>query len=355
MNADVWILREPLSVSMRLWSFSQFSMLEEEVTARHKKPKELTPLQKRVLRVGALAPISAGFVLAAGTAASAACCPNSQIQSQQSAQAGPLNQQGTQTGLGSTNASSQQEWQGRQGDWQGSFRMDDKGWQGQWTPKQGEPVSVVTDSSSQREWHGRQGDWQGDWRLDENGQWQGQWTPIKQNQPTQNEQGKQSRQDNQQVRQNQQDQNRQVRQDLNQTRQTEQGKQGTAPTNATVGQILQLVNQERAKAGLTPLTLNAKLNNAAQGYSDQMARTGVYAHVGADGSSPGDRIRRAGYSPSTWAENIHHRQGSPEVIMADWMKSPGHRANILNPNLKEIGIGVDATGSYWTQNFGAGG
>jgi uncharacterized protein YkwD len=292
--------------------------LEEEVTARHKKPKELTPLQKRVLRTGALVPVSAGFVLAAASAAGAACCPGSQ-QSQQAAPQG------------------QQEWQGQQGGWQGDFRMDDKGWQGQWTPTQGDrtPVSVVTDASSQREWHGRQGNWQGDWRLDENGQWQGQWTPIQQNQPHQNKQGKQTQQDR------------------NQTPQTE-NKQGTAPTNATVGRILQLVNQERAKSGLQPLTLNAKLNSAAQGYANQMARTGVYAHTGSDGSSPADRIKRAGYDWSQWAENIHHRKGSPEVIMADWMKSPNHRANILDPRLKEIGIGVDASGSYWTQNFGVG-
>jgi len=308
------------------------------VTARHRKPKELTPLQKRVLKVSTLAPISAGFVLAAGTAASAACCPNAPIQSQQSTQTAPQGQQGIQSGSGSTGVSSQQ------GDWQGSFRMDDKGWQGQWTPKQGNqaPVTVVTDSSSPREWHGRQGDWQGDWRLDENGQWQGQWTPIKQKQPTQNDQGKQGAQDNQQATQ-----------DQSQNQQT-QGKQSTQTSNGAVRQILQLVNQERVKAGLSPLTLNPKLTSAAQGYSEQMARTGIYAHTGADGTSPGDRIKRAGYNASTWAENIHHRTGSPETIMADWMKSPGHRANILNPDLKEIGIGIDSTGSYWTQNFGAG-
>ncbi|MEY9998101.1 uncharacterized protein YkwD [Streptomyces sp. V4I8] len=300
------------------------------MTARHKKPKELTPMQKRVLRTGALVPVSAGFVLAAATAASAACCPNSQ-QSQQAAPQG------------------QQEWQGQQGGWQGNFRMDDKGWQGQWTPTQGDqtPVSVVTDSSSQREWHGRQGNWQGDWRLDENGQWQGQWTPIQQNQPHQNDQDKQTQQDRNQTPQDR-NQAPQVR---NQTPQVE-NKQGATPTNATVGRILQLVNQERAKSGLQPLALNAKLNGAAQGYANQMARTGVYAHTGSDGSSPGDRIKRAGYDWSRWAENIHHRKGSPEVIMADWMKSPLHRANILDPRLKEIGIGVDASGSYWTQNFG---
>ncbi|MEU0374478.1 CAP domain-containing protein [Streptomyces sp. NPDC006283] len=309
------------------------------MTARHKKVKELTPLQKRVLKVGALTPVSAGFVLTAASGAFAAC-PGSQTQSQQQTLA--TTQQSTQSGSNSTGASRQQEWHGQQGDWQGDFGLDGKGrWQGQWTLVNGgqNPVRVTTDSSNQREWHGRQGDWQGDWRLDDKGQWQGQWTPVQRQQSTQ--QG-----DQQTGQQSDQKNGRQPGQQGDQ--------QTTAPTaNAAVDRILQLVNQERAKAGLSPMTLNPLLSRAAQGHSDEMARTGIYRHTGPDGSSPGDRIKQAGYSSSMWAENIHHRKDSPEIIMADWMKSPGHRANILNANLKEIGIGMDASGSYWTQNFGA--
>ncbi|MEU2718689.1 CAP domain-containing protein [Streptomyces sp. NPDC007205] len=303
------------------------------MTARHKKPKELTPMQKRALRAGAMAPVSAGFLLAAATGAFADGCPASRTQ--QSAQTTQQNQQGTQISSSSTNPSGQQEWHGRQGDWQGDWRLDDNGhWQGQWTPVKGgqTPGTPTTDASNRREWHGRQGDWQGDWRLDDNGHWQGQWTPVKKTDTA--PQGNQ--------------------QHATPTNTTPQGNQQhhAAPTNATVERILQLVNKERAAAGLHPLTLNSRLSKAAQAHSNEMARTSLYSHTGPDGSSPGDRIQKSGYSWSMWAENIHHRQGSPETIMADWMHSPGHRANILNPRLREIGIGVDSGGTYWTQDFG---
>ncbi|MDX3763112.1 CAP domain-containing protein [Streptomyces sp. AK02-04a] len=309
------------------------------MTARHKKAKELTPLQKRALRAGALAPVSAGFILVAATGAFAEDCPRSQTESQQSTQSTQQDQpkqtiqqgrQSAQLGSISPNVSSQREWHGRQGDWQGDWKLDENGhWQGQWTPVKDERASVPpnTGASKQREWHGRQGDWQGDWKLDENGHWQGQWTRAKQQQPTQDP--------------------------VQKPQPTRHGGQpSAAPTTATVGRILQLVNKERAAAGLHPLTLNSRLTKAAQAHSDEMARTGKYSHDGPDGSSPGDRIQRAGYGWSRWAENIHHRPGSPEAIMADWMNSPAHRANILNPNLREIGIGVDAGSSYWTQDFG---
>ncbi|MET9603400.1 CAP domain-containing protein [Streptomyces sp. NPDC006459] len=294
------------------------------MTARHKKAKKLTPLQKRVLKAGALAPVSAGFVLTAASGAFATCPPCPGTQQQTSA----TTQQSAQPSSNTNGASGQQEWHGRQGGWQGDFRLDDKGqWQGQWTPVNGgqSPVTVTTDRSNQREWHGRQGDWQGDWHLDDKGQWQGQWTPVKKRSGTQEGDRK-------------------------------KGPKTPAPTaTVAVQRILELVNEERAKAGLSPMKLNPLLSRAAQGHSDSMARTGIYDHRESDGSGPGDRIRRAGYSSmSMWAENIHHRKDSPEVIMADWMKSADHRRNILDRNLNEIGIGVDASGSYWTQNFGDG-
>ncbi|WP_164992571.1 CAP domain-containing protein [Streptomyces sp. L2] len=319
------------------------------MTARHKKPKELTPMQKRALKVGAMAPVSAGFVLAAATGSFAADCP---LRTQQVTRPTQQEERSTQVDTGSDNVSSQREWHGRQGNWQGDWKLDDQGqWHGQWTPVQDgqtTPDTQATDTSGQREWHGRQGNWQGDWKLDDHGQWHGQWTPVTKEKPSQpdDHRGQPSQPDNHREQPSQPGNHRE--------QPTRHGdERHAAPSNATVRQILQLVNKERAAAGLHPLTLNATLSKAAQAHSDEMARTGLYSHTGPNGSSPGDRIQRAGYRWSMWAENIHHRQGSPEAIMADWMKSPGHRANILNPRLKEIGIGVDANGSYWTQDFGA--
>jgi uncharacterized protein YkwD len=76
------------------------------------------------------------------------------------------------------------------------------------------------------------------------------------------------------------------------------------------------------------------------------------SHTGSDGSSPGDRITRAGYTWSAYGENVAYGYATPEQVMNGWMNSPGHRANILNCSFKEIGVGLAQPGSYWTQDFG---
>ena len=87
-----------------------------------------------------------------------------------------------------------------------------------------------------------------------------------------------------------------------------------------------------------------------------MVNTGRYlGHTGSDGSSAGDRIDRVGYAWRSFAENAATGQYSPAEVVEGWMNSPGHRANILNPKLEEIGIGfsLDTNGStYWIQKFG---
>ena len=128
-----------------------------------------------------------------------------------------------------------------------------------------------------------------------------------------------------------------------------------------INQVVELTNQERAKAGLQPLTLNNQLTQAAQDHSDSMAVDDFFSHTGADGSSVGDRVRETGYNYSTAGENIAAGQRTAEDVVEGWMNSPGHRANILNPNYTEIGVGYELlendTGSvnynrYWTQVFG---
>jgi uncharacterized protein YkwD len=116
---------------------------------------------------------------------------------------------------------------------------------------------------------------------------------------------------------------------------------------------VELVNAERAKVGCSPLTVNAKLTQAAQAHSEDMAAHQNMSHTGSDGSAPGDRITGAGYVWSSYGENVAYGYATPEQVMAGWMASPGHKENILNCSFKEIGVGLAQPGSYWTQDFGA--
>ncbi|WP_329285983.1 CAP domain-containing protein [Streptomyces sp. NBC_00691] len=134
---------------------------------------------------------------------------------------------------------------------------------------------------------------------------------------------------------------------------------GTGPQNdqgqgSEADQVIALVNAERAKAGCGPLSANATLTRAAQGHSDDMAARDFFDHTNPDGAGPGERVTAAGYPWSTYGENIAMGQSSPAQVMESWMNSPGHRANILNCDFKEIGIGIHSQGGpYWTQVFGA--
>ncbi|MFC3572010.1 CAP domain-containing protein [Streptomyces yaanensis] len=126
----------------------------------------------------------------------------------------------------------------------------------------------------------------------------------------------------------------------------------TATASGAAARVVELVNAERSKAGCSPLTLNATLTKAAQAHSEDMAAHQNMSHTGSDGSSPGDRITRAGYNWSAYGENVAYGYATPEQVMAGWMSSPGHKANILNCGFKEIGVGLAQPNNYWTQDFG---
>jgi uncharacterized protein YkwD len=114
-----------------------------------------------------------------------------------------------------------------------------------------------------------------------------------------------------------------------------------------------MVNEVRRKAGLARLTADGRLRAAANAHSRDMARRRFCAHVNPDGVTPEERMRAAGY-PRPGGENVAQGQPNPHAVMTAWMKSPGHRANILNPDFATIGVGVEfgTGGPYWTQNFG---
>ncbi|MBW4549223.1 MAG: AAA-like domain-containing protein [Symplocastrum torsivum CPER-KK1] len=125
--------------------------------------------------------------------------------------------------------------------------------------------------------------------------------------------------------------------------------------------VLDLINIERKKNDLPPLSLNPQLTAAAQGHSQDMALQDYFSHIKPNGSTAWYRINATGYQSSKVAANIAVGMSTPEALVTEWMNSPGQRANILNPELKEIGIGyyflADDTGKvnyhhYWTQVFG---
>ncbi|MEU9277108.1 CAP domain-containing protein [Streptomyces sp. NPDC048342] len=126
----------------------------------------------------------------------------------------------------------------------------------------------------------------------------------------------------------------------------------TATASGAVARVVELVNAERGKVGCSALTLNTTLSKVAQAHSADMALHQNMSHSGSDGSSPGDRLTDAGYAWSTYGENVAYGYASPEQVMAGWMASPGHKANILNCAFKEIGVGLAQPDSYWTQDFG---
>lgn len=132
-------------------------------------------------------------------------------------------------------------------------------------------------------------------------------------------------------------------------------------TDPFIDQIVSLTNAERAKWGLAPLTIEVQLNQAAQKHSADMAYGDQFSHTGVDGSTPWTRIEASGYQYQAAAENIAAGYSTPATVVASWMNSPGHRANILNPNVRNIGVGhvflANDTGNvnfnhYWTQVFG---
>lgn len=122
-------------------------------------------------------------------------------------------------------------------------------------------------------------------------------------------------------------------------------------------QVVVLVNRERVAQGLVPLEVHSSLANAALVHSADMAVHDFFGHIGSDGSTPSQRAIRAGYGSGYVGENIAGGFSSPGDVVAAWMSSPGHRANILNEWFLHIGCGYfylagTTYGHYWTLDLG---
>lgn len=119
-----------------------------------------------------------------------------------------------------------------------------------------------------------------------------------------------------------------------------------------VKRVVELVNEERARAGLSALELDMGITAAANVRAVEIKQS--FSHTRPDGSSFSTALKEQGVSYRGSGENIAWGQKSPEQVMSAWMNSEGHRANILNAAFRKIGIGYyqDQNGvNYWVQLF----
>ncbi len=124
-----------------------------------------------------------------------------------------------------------------------------------------------------------------------------------------------------------------------------------------VDEVIALTNIERAKVNAPPLKRRDELSKAASWLAEDMAANNYFAHVDRLGRHSADRLSAFGYaSYSMLGENICSGQPTPAEAVAVWLKSPGHRANLLNPDFREIGVAcIHAPGNeyqdFWVQDF----
>ncbi len=119
--------------------------------------------------------------------------------------------------------------------------------------------------------------------------------------------------------------------------------------NDGVQQVINLCNEQRAKAGLQPLVYDRTLTNAAMMRSAEMRANNYFEHARPDGRSCFTVFDEYGVNWTSVGENIALNQRSPKQVVDAWMNSPGHRANIMKPGYRRIGVGFD--NYYWTQLF----
>ena len=117
-------------------------------------------------------------------------------------------------------------------------------------------------------------------------------------------------------------------------------------------QVVELVNQERTKAGLSAVTLDQNIASAALVRAKEIETS--FSHTRPNGSKFSTALTEQGVTFKGAGENIAWGQKSPEAVIQAWMNSEGHRANILNKNFTNIGVGYyqNAAGrNFWTQLF----
>lgn len=116
-------------------------------------------------------------------------------------------------------------------------------------------------------------------------------------------------------------------------------------------QVVNLTNEERAKAGLPALEVDTELSKVAQAKSEDMRDNNYFAHNSPTYGSPFDMMNQFGVDYQSAGENIAKGQQTPEEVVNAWMNSEGHRKNIMNGSFTHIGVGYVEEGNIWTQQF----
>jgi uncharacterized YkwD family protein/spore coat assembly protein SafA len=124
---------------------------------------------------------------------------------------------------------------------------------------------------------------------------------------------------------------------------------GSTNLSAFASQVFTIVNQERAKAGLRPLTSNGALSAMAMDKAKDMYTNHYFDHTSPTYGSPFNMMTSYGIKYSYAGENIAMGQRTPQEVMTAWMNSPGHRQNILSPNYTKIGVAY--YNGEWVQEF----
>ncbi len=122
--------------------------------------------------------------------------------------------------------------------------------------------------------------------------------------------------------------------------------------DAYADEVVRLVNEERAKAGLPSLKVHTKAESAALLRAKEIEQS--FSHTRPNGSNFSTALSSAGISFQSSGENIAYGQKTPALVMKDWMNSSGHRANILNTGFTSIAVGHyqnSAGVDYWVQLF----
>ena len=115
---------------------------------------------------------------------------------------------------------------------------------------------------------------------------------------------------------------------------------GAVAAEDAQAQAVNLINAHRGQLGLVLLERDPRLEASAQNHARDLDRSGRFSHAGTDGSDLGQRLTRAGYGYCAAAENIAQGQSTASEVVAAWIRSEGHRRNLENPELQDIGLFV---------------
>ena len=127
------------------------------------------------------------------------------------------------------------------------------------------------------------------------------------------------------------------------------GEPGSEDIHDYVFAVVDLVNEERAKENIAPVSLNRAATGAAQVRAEEAKKS--FSHTRPNGTKCFTALAEADITYAAAGENLAGKIKTPEKVVDAWMNSPGHRKNIMNPKYSQIGVGYVSSGNYWSQFF----